>query len=400
MRPGIRFRTSWRGSAQEDEGSVSILIYGDDTGKLEQLADEAARRMRLLEGVISVETDQELGGDEIKVVMNRNIAQRNGINPDQVAYTIMYAVRGIMLPRFYASDKEIEMRIQLQEEDRENLSQLKNITFINRNGKPVPLSSVARFNLEKGFGQITRTDGKTYLEVKAKTPTENLQKLSRQIDNIMRGFQLPFGYSWEKGARFWRMREQDTSFKNAMIIAVIFVFLLMGILFESFVLPISVLVAIPLSLFGAYLALFLTETSQDLMAGIGMIILIGVVVNNAIVLIDMINRRRKEGFDRRTAILDAGSLRFRPIMMTSFTTIGGLLPMALGNAALIGAPYAPMGITIIGGLFTSTALTLLAVPVLYTLFDDLSIFATQIVGWFRKSSSKKQVVVNQPDNPR
>jgi HAE1 family hydrophobic/amphiphilic exporter-1 len=400
MRPGIRFRTSWRGSAQEDEGSVSILLYGDDTGKLEQLADEAARRMRLIEGVISVETDQELGGDEIKVVMNRNIAQRNGINPDQVAYTIMYAVRGIMLPRFYASDKEIEMRIQLQEEDRENLSQLKNITFINRNGKPVPLSSLARFNLEKGFGQITRTDGKTYLEVKAKTPAENLQKLSRQIDNIMRGFQLPYGYSWEKGARFWRMREQDTSFKNAMIIAVIFVFLLMGVLFESFVLPLSVLVAIPLSLFGAYLALFLTGTSQDLMAGIGMIILIGVVVNNAIVLIDMINRRRKEGADRRTAILDAGALRFRPIMMTSFTTIGGLLPMALGNAALIGAPYAPMGITIIGGLFTSTALTLLAVPVLYTLFDDLSLFFTQIFSWFRKTSTDKQVALDQPENPR
>jgi HAE1 family hydrophobic/amphiphilic exporter-1 len=184
-----------------------------------------------------------------------------------------------------------------------------------------------------------------------------------------------------------------------MIIAVIFVFLLMGVLFESFVLPLSVLVAIPLSLFGAYLALFLTDTSQDLMAGIGMIILIGVVVNNAIVLIDMINRRRKEGADRRTAILDAGSLRFRPILMTSFTTIGGLLPMALGNAALIGAPYAPMGITIIGGLFTSTALTLLAVPVLYTLFDDLSLFFTQIFTWFRKTSSDKQVVLDQPKNP-
>jgi HAE1 family hydrophobic/amphiphilic exporter-1 len=135
------------------------------------------------------------------------------------------------------------------------------------------------------------------------------------------------------------------------------------------------------------------------MAGIGMIILIGVVVNNAIVLIDMINRRRKAGVERRTAILEAGTLRFRPILMTSFTTIGGLLPMALGNAALIGAPYAPMGITIIGGLFTSTALTLLAVPVLYTLFDDLSIFFSQIFGWFRKRSTEKSVALDQVENP-
>ncbi|UCF65158.1 MAG: efflux RND transporter permease subunit [bacterium] len=397
-RPGIRFRTSWRGSSQEDEGSVSIMIYGDDTDRLERLADEAARRMRLIEGVISVDTDQEIGGDEIKVVMNRNIAQRNGINPDQVAYTIMYAVRGIMLPRFYASDKEIEMRIQLQEEDRENLGQLKNITFINRNGKPVPLSSLAKFNLEKSFGEIARTDGKTYLEVKAKTPMNNLQKMSQQIDEIMQDFQLPYGYSWEKGSRFWRMREQDDSFKNAMLIAVIFVFLLMGVLFESFVLPLSVLVAIPLSLFGAYLALFLTETSQDLMAGIGMIILIGVVVNNAIVLIDMINRRRNEGIKRKVAILEAGGLRFRPILMTSFTTIGGLLPMALGNAALIGAPYAPMGITLIGGLFTSTALTLLAVPVLYTLFDDMSLFFRRILGWFKKPVEGESLAVDSVEN--
>jgi HAE1 family hydrophobic/amphiphilic exporter-1 len=394
-RPGIRFRTSWRGSAQEDEGSVSIMLYGDDTGKLEGLSEEVGRRLRLIEGVISVETEGELGGDEIKVVMDRNIAQRNGINPDQVAYTIMYAVRGIMLPRFYASDKEIEMRIQLQEEDRENLGQLKNITFINRQGKRVPLSSLAKFNLEKGFGEITRSDGKTYLEVKAKTPMQDLDRISQQIDQLMADFPLPYGYSWQKGSRFRRMQEQDDSFQDAMLIAVVFVFLLMGILFESFVLPMSVLIAIPLSLFGAFLALFLTGTSRDLMAGIGMIILIGVVVNNAIVLIDMINRRRKEGFDRKTAILDAGGLRFRPILMTSFTTIGGLLPMALGNAALIGAPYAPMGITIIGGLFTSTALTLIAVPVLYTLFDDLRLFLRRITGWFRGSTTEPDQVMGQ-----
>ncbi len=386
-RPGVRFRTSWRGSGQEDEGTASILLYGDDTGKLEELADEVGRRLRLLDGVISVETDNELGGDEIKVVMNRQIAQRNGINPDQVGYTIMYAVRGIMLPRFYASDKEIEMRIQLQEADRENLHQLKNFIFINRDGKPVPLSTLARFNIEKGMGQIARTDGKTFLEVKAKTPMEDLEKISDRIDALMQDFPLPYGYSWQKGSRFSRMEEQDNSLQQAMVTAVIFVFLLMGVLFESFVLPLSVLIAIPLSLFGAYLSLYLTGTPQDLMAGIGMIILIGVVVNNAIVLVDMINRRRQEGLDRKTAILDAGAHRFRPILMTSFTTIGGLLPMALGDSQLIGAPYAPMGITIIGGLFTSTALTLLAVPVLYTLFDDLSMFFQRLWMWLRQGET-------------
>ena len=387
-RPGIRFRTSWRGGSNEDEGSVSIIIHGDDTGKLEELSEEVERRMRLIPGIINVETDRELGGDEINVVMNRDIAQRNGINPNQVAYTIMYAVRGLTLPRFYARDKEIEMRIQLKEEDRQNLEQLKNITFINRNGRAVPLSSLAKFNIEKGFGEIARQDGKTFLEIKAKTTKEDLGQISGQIDKLMGDFQLPYGYTWQKGARFMRMHEQDVSFQRAMITAIVFVFILMGILFESFVLPLSVIIAIPLSIFGANLALFLTGTPRDMMAGIGMVILIGVVVNNAIVLVDMINRLRGEGYDRRSAILEAGSLRFRPILMTSFTTIGGLLPMALGNAALIGAPYAPMGLTLIGGLFTSTALTLLAVPVLYTLFDDLSLYFKRVWLWMQKGREK------------
>lgn len=389
QKPGIRFRTSWRGATETgDEGTVSIMLYGDDTGKLEQLAEEVKRRMRLLPGVISVETDKELGGDEINVTMDRHIARRNGINPQQVAYTLMYAVRGITLPRFYARDKEIEMRIQLKEEDRRNLQQLKNITFFNREGRPVPLSSLAKFSIEKGMGEIGRTDGKTFLAVQAKTPVKDLQKISRHIDALMDDFPMPYGYSWQKGSRFMRMREQSASFQQAMIIAVVFVFLLMGILFESFVLPLSVLIAIPLSLFGAYLALFITGTSQDIMAGVGMIILVGVVVNNAIVLVDMINRRRREGLNRSAAILDAGTHRFRPILMTSFTTMGGLLPMALGNAALIGIPYSPLGLALIGGLFTSTLLTLLAVPVLYTLFDDLSLFFQRLLNWLRRPSGE------------
>jgi len=118
-----------------------------------------------------------------------------------------------------------------------------------------------------------------------------------------------------------------------------------------------------------------------------LIILVGVVVNNAIVLIDMINRRRLEGLSRTEAILDAGLHRFRPILMTSFTTIGGIIPMALGGAAIIGIPYAPMGRAIIGGMFTSSILTLLAVPVLYTLFDDLSLYFKRVLNWMKGRTS-------------
>ncbi len=187
----------------------------------------------------------------------------------------------------------------------------------------------------------------------------------------MQGFEMPFGYSWSKGQNFLRFNESNDNAMFAIILAISFVFLLMGFLFESFVLPISVILAIPFSFFGAFWILYLTGTPMDFMSNIGFVILVGVVVNNAIVLIDLINRLRNEGWARYEAILEAGKQRFRPILMTAFTTIGGLLPMAVGNANMIGIPYAPMGRTIIGGLLTSTLLSLIAVPWAYTLFDDM-----------------------------
>ena len=150
-------------------------------------------------------------------------------------------------------------------------------------------------------------------------------------------------------------------------------------MFESVVLPFSVLFSIPFSFLGVYWTLYLTGTPMDMMANIGMIVLIGVVVNNAIVLVDMINRMRQEGMNRAEAILEAGYNRFRPILMTTFTTVFGLVPMALGNSNLIGIPYAPLGRTLMGGLFVSTFLTLLLVPIFYTLLDDLRAFLQRIV---------------------
>ena len=202
-----------------------------------------------------------------------------------------------------------------------------------------------------------------------------------------------YGYDWSKGDRFRRFREQGQAMQTALMLSVVLVYLLMAILFESFILPLSIMFAIPLSIFGANLALVISQTPQDLMAGIGIIILVGVVVNNGIVLVDMINRRRREGYSRRDAILDAGKNRFRPIMMTSFTTIFGIVPMALGSGDLIGIPYAPMGRVIIGGMLTSTFLTLTVIPVFYTLFDDLAIFFKRVVGWLVKGKSTGDVAV-------
>ena len=221
------------------------------------------------------------------------------------------------------------------------------------------------------WGGINREDRQTVLTVSATTAAEDAEGLFDRIDEAMTGFEMPRGYRWDKGSRYVRMEETDESLQFALMLSIIFVFLLMGVLFESFVLPLSVVMAIPFAFFGVYWFLFLTDTPMDMLSGIGTVILVGVVVNNAIVLIDLANRLRADGARRLEALVEAGRHRFRPILMTTFTTVAGLIPMAVGGAKMIGMPYAPLGRTMIGGLVAATFLTLIIVPLFYTLFDDL-----------------------------
>ena len=376
--PGVKVRTTWR-QQSGDESSIALSLYGDDTGKLAELSKEVERRLSKIPEIISVETDREKGEDEIQVIINREQAKKYGINPRTISGTVMYALRGIQLPKYQTEEKEITMTIQLKEEDRETLQQLKNITFFSNTGKEIPLAAVAEFIVKKGFGEIVRENSKTYLSIQAFTTEKNLGNMYEKVDKAMAGFEMPYGYKWTKGERFHRMQESDDSQLFAVILSITFVFLLMGILFESFVLPLSVIVAIPFSFVGAYWMLYITNTPVDLMSRIGFIILIGVVVNNSIVLIDLVNRLRKEGFARLDALIEAGHNRFRPILMTAFTTIGGLIPMAVGNAKMIGISYAPMGRTIIGGLVFSTLVSLVAVPWAYTVFDDMRTYFKRVV---------------------
>jgi len=380
--PGVDIRTSWRRDGSDEDASISLSLYGDDTGKLYELSEEVERRLRRIEEIVSIETDSEEGKDEIQLIINRAQAKKYGISPQMISGTVQYAVRGIPLPKYQTEDKEIDVRIQLQEKDRQNLSQLKNLTFFTNTGKEIPLDAIATFNMVKGFGEIHRENGKTYLSIKANTTEDDMGTIFGKVDKVMAGFKMPYGYSWGKGSRFDRMQESDESQKFAIILSITFVFLIMGFLFESFVLPLSVIVSIPFSFFGAFWLMYLSGTPIDLMANIGFIILVGIVVNNAIVLIDLINRLRKQGYSRIDAIIEGGKHRFRPILMTAFTTIGGLIPMAVGNAQMIGIPYSPLGRTIIGGLLTSTVLSLIAVPWAYTLFDDMGRYFRRLTALF------------------
>jgi HAE1 family hydrophobic/amphiphilic exporter-1 len=216
------------------------------------------------------------------------------------------------------------------------------------------------------------------MRITARVPRQDFRTLNLAIDKAMAGFDLPRGYRFDRGSYFSSGGQSAAALRFALSLAVIFVFLLMGLLFESFILPLAVLIAVPFSLLGVYWTLHLTKTPLDLMATIGIVILVGVVVNNAIVLIDLANRLRAGGMERLAALLEAGRQRFRPILMTTLTTVCGMIPMAVGNSKLVGVPYAPLGRTMVGGLLVSAVLTLVVVPLLYTLLDDLREHAARV----------------------
>lgn len=376
---GVDLRVNWR-SGGGDDAAVSLNLYGDDTRQLVELSREVERRLDAVPGLLSVQTDMDRGSTELQVRLNRDRVRRYGVDPRAISGNIAYALRGQELTRYRADDgREVSVYFQLQEVDRQSLHQLRNLTFRTSGGQEVPLESLATLRVERTLGGIRREDRQTVLTVTATATQDDAKALFGQVDGAMAGFEMPRGYRWDKGARYERIQRSDETQVFALVLSVTFVFLLMGVLFESFVLPLSVLVAIPFSFLGVYWTLYLTGTPFDILSGIGSVILVGVVVNNAIVLIDMANRLRAEGMERFEALVEAGRHRFRPILMTTFTTVFGLLPMAVGNARMIGMPYAPLGRTMMGGLMASTVLTLVIVPLCYTYFDDLRILVRRLV---------------------
>ncbi|MCK4764397.1 MAG: efflux RND transporter permease subunit [Candidatus Aminicenantes bacterium] len=380
--PGVKMRTTWREEEGASESSLTYVLSGYDIGVLGDLADEIEKQVKLVAGVLAVETDIETGNDEIHIAADREKAFHLGTNPGYLSQLVRFTLGRRKISNFQTPEKEIEIYVKSKPEQRESVAQLRNTFIKTDSGVDTTLASIANLTYHKSVGNIRRENGKSSLELKVFFGDEDMEEMGRRLGKIFKNFKFPTGYSYTKGERARMFEEQLADLQTAVIFSLVLVCLIMGVLFESFALPLSVLVAIPAAFVGSYWFLFLTGTTFEIMAGIGFVVLIGVVVNNAIVLIDLINQYRRGGMQREQAILVAGMHRIRPILMTALTTIFGLLPMALGNTALVGIPYSPMGITLIGGLASSTFLTLFAVPLFYTYFDDLRKFFPRLLRRF------------------
>jgi len=352
--------------------TVRVSLFGDDMLMLDEYAQEVKRRMALIEGMSDVRTSIETGAEEIKIELNRDLAQQYGVSPQTISNIMNLTFRGMPLRRFQTPDREVPMGIILSPEDRLGLHNLKNLLVGINEGRDMTLGTVAELSVERGPVTIFRENQRASVSVDGAYDREKYKEMHGTVAAMMNSIQLPVGYSWSFGTRFEQQQDQKNDMLINVLLALVCVYLVMAALFESLLHPLIIMLCLPFSMVGVVLALLITGTAVNLMAMIGAVILIGIVVNNGIVLVDHINNFRRAGSTIYEAILQGGEERFRPIVMTAVTTILGLLPMAVGQTNIAGTQYYPLARAVIGGLAMGTVLTLIALPTYYVIGERLS----------------------------
>ncbi len=385
--PGVQYRVGeMRGRGGRQMG-VRVQLKGKNTAILANYAEEIKNLLRDIPGVKDIDTSLEQGEEEMRITVDRVRAQKYGLSAQQVARSINSALSSRSNSRFKTEDKEVNILVQLSEEDRVNLNQLENMAIRSNSGEMVQIGSVVDFDLQKGPDAIRREDRQTTITVFANTERAGLRNVSEEITKKMASVKLPPGYGWGLGRNWMLMREMETESNFAIILALILVYIVMASLFESFIHPFTILLTVPFAVIGVLFMFWATNTNLTNMAYLGIIVVCGLVVNNGIILIDAINKFRRKGMPREEAIRLGGRNRLRPILMTTLTTIIGLMPLALpamfpaffGPQEGRSAMYTPVGLAVVGGLLTSTPLTLFLMPIVYIMLDDLISWISKII---------------------
>jgi HAE1 family hydrophobic/amphiphilic exporter-1 len=365
-------RDNWRRHGGRDRRMVSVALHGEDPEFLEELAGQVEERLRGMDQVEEIWGPGLQGQQELRIQVDPDAARALDVTPQSVGDAVSFAFRGRRLNRFQGPSGEIEMYMGLPEDAQPGVDALADLPVMTETGGTVPLTSVAEVVFARTPERIRREDRKTTTFVVAQfdkdaVTTEQARQL---VGDRMRGFQVPEGYSWDFGR--WGQDRDDAlgTMLRGVILSLLVVILLMAALFESFTQPFAILVTLLLAFFGAFWSLWIFDYTLDVVAFTGLIILIGIVVNNGIVMVDHVNTLRRAGTPRRQALLEGCGDRLRPVLMTAITTIVGLVPLALSSATVAGALIDSIAVAVIGGLTTSTIFTLLALPVWYSSLED------------------------------
>jgi multidrug efflux pump subunit AcrB len=347
---------------------IEIEIRGFNLGLLQRLAAELVARLRAVDGLVDVKSSTEGGNPELQIRFDRQRLAALGYTVGSIGNLIRTKVQGEVATDIQREDRSVDIRLRADERFRDSVKDLRNLNVARTGRTPIPLETVAEVVETEGPAEIRRANGSRVALITANLEGRDLGSVSADVEAILEGMTFPAGFDWRIGGQRQEMETSFDSMRLAILLAVFMVYLVMASQFESLLHPFVILFSVPFSVIGAILGLWATGTTVSIVVLIGAILLAGIVVNNAIILVDYTNNLRREGRSKVEALLAAGQVRLRPILMTTATTVLGLLPMALGLGE--GSELrAPMAITVVGGLVTSTVLTLVLIPVVYKVLD-------------------------------
>ncbi len=357
---------------------VIMSVRGEDLATLQNLAGRVEAIVRSTPGAVDVENSLETSKPEMRIRIDREKASDLGVSVGLIATGIRAMVDGAVATQYSEGGDQVDVRVRLTKEDRTSLESIRNLTIKGSNDAPnqqkllVPVYYVADVSPGSGPSKINRFDRQREIRIDANTSGRQLGEVLGDIMKGTRALDVPFGYAVGVTGSGEMQAQSFLNIFIALALAVVFVYIVLAAQFESFVLPFSIMLALPMSLIGAVFALLVFRSALSTISLIGIIMLMGLVTKNGILLVDYANVLRDRGMDRTRALITAGATRLRPILMTTFAMIFGMMPVAF--AVSEGSEFrSPMGQAVIGGLITSTLLTLFLVPVVYSLIDDFSL---------------------------
>ncbi|NOX69278.1 MAG: efflux RND transporter permease subunit [Gammaproteobacteria bacterium] len=365
--PGVQYEFS-RPALMSFAAPLQIEIAGFNLAGLASANQAIIDKMTASDRFTDIKTTIEQGNPEIQILFDQERAAQLGLTVRDIADRVVANVRGELATRYTWQDKKIDVMVRSVDTRNASIEEIRNLIVNPAAERPVTLEAVADIQVSRGPAEVRRVAQERVAIISANIAYGDLGAAVAVAQSIIDSTAMPSGVTASVSGQNEEMTDSFTSMQFALALAVFLVYLVMASQFESLIHPLVILFTIPLALVGAVLALFMTGTTINVIAFVGVIMLAGIVVNNAIVLVDLINQLRTQGMEKTAAIMEAGRVRLRPIVMTTLTTALGLLPMAIGFGE--GAEVrTPMAITVIGGLLVSTLLTLIVIPVVYSLLD-------------------------------
>jgi HAE1 family hydrophobic/amphiphilic exporter-1 len=357
-------------SSSKERAPIIIEIKGEDLDELGFLAERIEKIVEAVPGIYGVKNSLEDTSPETKITIIKDKAWLYNLSVSDIARVVQAALKGYVPTKFKKEGEEIDIKVRLSSEDRKDFSNINRLIIHTPLETDISLTEVANLSQGKGPSTIQRLDRERSVLITANLAGRRLSRVIAEINKKLKDIDVPPGYSMRFGGENKEMKESFASLRFALILSVVLIYMIMAAQFESLWQPFIIMFTVPLSIIGVVLALFVTKTSINVIALLGMIVLGGIVVNNGIVLVSYINMLiREQKMTAYDAVVLASRVRLRPIMMTALTTILGLAPLALNIGGESGL-QSPMAIAVIGGLLVSTFLTLLVIPALYLIAND------------------------------